>query len=283
MPRRAYPARGGGNPNVSLGGRVQHRAKSSYKLNFNTKTYQEGVININLGPDPEVRKSIFGEQLEHALGVDLVQIYNLKQGLNKFRTEGKKSASKEITQHRDLHTFHTIDHKTLTREEKQQALRSLIFLTKKGYRRVKPRMCADSSKQRRRLGYKKENYALSTCHTEPIFLTSVTGAKDGRKFATIDVPGIYLCASAAEEVIMPLEGRLAKLIVPVDPKLYQEYITVGEDEIPCLSVLITKALYGLLESALQWYTNFVWHWKQVALQPTHTILVSQRRSSTESA
>ena len=148
----------------------------------------------------------------------MVQIYNLKQGLNKFRTEGKKSASKEITQHRDLHTFHTIDHKTLTREEKQQALRSLIFLTKKGYRRVKPRMCADSSKQRRRLGYKKENYALSTCHTDPIFLTSVTGAKDGRKFATIDVPGIYLCASAAEEVIIPLEGRLAKLIVPVDPK-----------------------------------------------------------------
>ena len=104
-----------------------------------------------------------------------------------------------------------------TREDKRQALRSLIFLTKKRRGRVKTRMVADGSKQRKQPGYKKENFASPTCHTESIFITSVMGAKEGRKFATIDIPGAYLRAPAAEEVLMLLKGRLAELMVLVDP------------------------------------------------------------------
>ena len=111
--------------------------------------------------------------------------------MNKCGVEGDKSVSKELTQYRDLHTHHPVDPKTLTREDKQQALRSLIFLTQKRCGRVKTRIVADGSKQRKQPGYKKENFASPTCHTESIFITSVMGAKEGRKFATIDVPGAY--------------------------------------------------------------------------------------------
>ena len=86
------------------------------------------------------------KQLKHALEVALVQTYNLKQGLNKFGVEEEELVSKELTQHRDLDTYSPVDPKTLTREDKRQALRSLIFLTKKRCGRVKTRMVVGGSK-----------------------------------------------------------------------------------------------------------------------------------------
>ncbi len=50
----------------------------------------------------------------------------------------------------DIHTYEPIDPETMTRQQKSEALNSLIFLTEKRNGDVKSRMCGDGSKQRRR-------------------------------------------------------------------------------------------------------------------------------------
>ena len=91
------------------------------------------------------------------------------------------------------------------------------------------------------------------CHTKSVFITLVMGANGGREFATVNAPGAYLRAPAAEEMIMLLEDGLVELMVLVDPKLYREFVTIGGNGTPRLYVHMNKALYGLLESVLQWY------------------------------
>ena len=52
---------------------------------------------------------------------------------------------------------------------------------------------------------------------------------------------------------MLLKGKLAELMVQVDPKLYQKYITTNKKGEAMLYVRLSEASYGLLQSALLFY------------------------------
>ena len=52
---------------------------------------------------------------------------------------------------------------------------------------------------------------------------------------------------------MLLKGKLAELMVQVDPMLYRRYVTFNKKGEAMLYVHLSKALYGLLESALLFY------------------------------
>ena len=56
---------------------------------------------------------------------------------------------------------------------------------------------------------------------------------------------------------MLLKGHLAKLMVQVDPYLYQKYIIHNKKNQPLLYAKLTKAIYGLFTSALLFYQKFV--------------------------
>ena len=60
-----------------------------------------------------------------------------------------------------------------------------------------------------------------------------------------------------EDVVMRLEGRLAELMVKVDPSLYRKYITTSGKGEPILYVKMHKALYGMMRSALLFYRKLV--------------------------
>ena len=60
-----------------------------------------------------------------------------------------------------------------------------------------------------------------------------------------------------KDVIMVLEGPLAKMRVQVNPYLYNTYITTNSKGEPLLYVKMYKALYGMLRSALLFYRNLV--------------------------
>ena len=80
---------------------------------------------------------------------------------------------------------------------------------------------------------------------------------EGRDVACIDLPGAYLHAVNEDEVIMKMEGKLAELMVNVEPKLYRKYVTTGPKGKPILYVKLYKALYGCLKSALLFYKKLV--------------------------
>ena len=53
-----------------------------------------------------------------------------------------------------------------------------------------------------------------------------------------------------EDIFMLLEGKIAELIVKLDPKLYRKYIWDNKKEKPMLYDKLKKALYGMLQAAL---------------------------------
>jgi hypothetical protein len=119
------------------------------------------------------------------------------------------------------------------------------------------RACTDSSKERIEPGYKKEDGASTMAARDSILISSTINAHEGRNIATINIPGAFLNAYNDKDTIMLLKGCLAKLMVQVEPHLYCKYIIHSEKNQPLLYIKLTKAIYGLLKSALLFYRKFV--------------------------
>ena len=83
-----------------------------------------------------------------------------------------------------------------------------------------------------------------------MMMSCTIDAKENRHVAIADIPGAFLHADMDEEVYMLLEGKIAELIVKLDPKLYRKYIWENKKEKPMLYVKLKKALYGTLQAAL---------------------------------
>ncbi len=84
-------------------------------------------------------------------------------------------------------------------------------------------------------------------------ITATINAHEQRDVATIDIPGAFLNAYNDKETFMLLKGCLAKLMIQVDPNLYQKYIIYDKYNQALLYVKLSKAIYGLLKSALLFY------------------------------
>jgi hypothetical protein len=82
-------------------------------------------------------------------------------------------------------------------------------------------------------------------------ISATIDAHEGRKVVTIDIPSAFPNAYNDKETIMLLKGRLAKLMVQVNPQLYRKYIIHDSKNQPLLYIM--KAIYGLLKSALLFY------------------------------
>ena len=93
--------------------------------------------------------------------------------------------------------------------------------------------------------------------TDSVILTSTIDAHQGRDVATADMPGAYLHTDNNQETIMLLRGKLAELMVRVEPSLYRKFITTNAKGEAMLYVKLSKALYGLLQSALLYYKQLM--------------------------
>jgi hypothetical protein len=163
--------------------------------------------------------------------------------------------TKELKQLHNMKTFFPVDSKTLTKQEKQKAISSLMFLKEKRNGDVKGRACADGRKQRE--DFTKQDATSPTVSVDSIFLTAIIEAKEERDVACFDIPGAFLHAETNEDVTMLLKGPLAELMVLVDPSLYRKYVTFDSRGQPILYVKMHKALYGMLRSALLFYRKLV--------------------------
>ncbi len=123
--------------------------------------------------------------------------------------------------------------------------------------RVRAQAVTDGSKEPTQPGYKKENGASPTIATNSIMITAAIDAHEQCDVATIDIPGAFLHAYNDKETFMLLKGRLAKLMVQVNLQLYQKFVIHDKNNQALLYVKLSKAIYGLLKSALLFYRKFV--------------------------
>ena len=74
-----------------------------------------------------------------------------------------------------------------------------------------------------------------------------------RAIAILDIANAFLHATNNKKVLMLLQGKLAEMMVAVDPELYRKYVTYTSKGVPILYVRLSKALYGMLRAALLFY------------------------------
>ena len=99
-----------------------------------------------------------------------------------------------------------------------------MFLKQKRNGTIKGRGCADGRKQRQYTT--KEEASSPTVAIESVMLSCVLGALEERDVATVDIPGAFMQADMDDLVHMKLEGKMAELLVRIDPKLYREHIQI---------------------------------------------------------
>ena len=56
--------------------------------------------------------------------------------------------------------------------------------------------------------------------TDSIFMTGVVDAKEGREVAILDIANTFLHAEKNERKLMLLRGKLAEIMVKIDPSLH---------------------------------------------------------------
>ena len=130
---------------------------------------------------------------------------------------------------------------------------ALMFIVEKRNGVIKARKVAVGSKQQTFPGYSKSEWASPTVSTDGVILTSTIEAHKERNVDVNDLPNAFLNATNNEKTLMLLKGKLAELMVQIDPKIYRKHIITSSKGEPMLYVKLSKVLYGLLQSALLFY------------------------------
>jgi hypothetical protein len=92
---------------------------------------------------------------------------------------------------------------------------------------------------------------------DSIMITATIKAHKHWSVSTVDIPGAFLHAYNDKDTCMLLCGCLAKLMVQVNPAHYRKYFIYGKKNKALLYVKLSKAIYGLLKSAILFYKKFV--------------------------
>ena len=165
-------------------------------------------------------------------GSSFLETYSLTKGLKKFGEKGKQAAMKEMQQLHDRVCFEPIKLENLTPTEKKRALESLIFLVEKKSGEVKARTCANGSVQRNWMT--KEDSTSPTVSIPPLFSTAAIEAYKGMDVATCDKPNAFIQTEQPEfdkdgqKYIMKIRGKLAELLVEIDPETYGPFVIQEE-------------------------------------------------------
>eukprot|EP00957_Ditylum_brightwellii_P200690 15299047-Ditylum_brightwellii.AAC.1 len=115
--------------------------------------------------------------------------------------------------------------KDLTPLEKNRAMESLIFLTKKRDKTIKAKSCANGSTQRSYIA--REKAASPTAATEAILITGVIKAKQNRNIMMLDIPNTFiqtLVPEKGEKIIMKIRGLLVDIFLELCPGVYDKYV-----------------------------------------------------------
>ena len=103
-----------------------------------------------------------------------------------------------------------------------------FFITEKMNGEVNARKVEICSKRRKYDGYDKSNGSSPTVNTDSVFLTGVVDAHERRAVVILDIQNVFLRAENDEYVLMLLRGKLAELLVKVNPSLYRKYVITSK-------------------------------------------------------
>jgi hypothetical protein len=205
---------------------------------------------------PEFENSIFGYVLNQMTA---------KAGIKKHGKAAEAALMKEFAQLEALDVYESVDPKSLTKEQRHNALRAINLIKEKRDGVLKGRTVADGRAQRSI--YPKSQTASPTVGTDALLLSIMIDAYENRDVATADVVGAYLKAFMDDFVLMKFTGDSVDILCEMNPEHVKN--TTFENGTKVLYVRLIKAIYGCVKSALLWYELFHGHLKDMgfALNP----------------
>ena len=171
---------------------------------------------------------------------------SLKAGLRIFGDDGVRAVEKEMHQLHDRGAMIPVHKRSLTSEQRKEALAYLMFLKRKRCGKVKGRGCADGQKQRAYIA--KEEATAPTASTEAVFLTTVIDALENREVAVLDVPGAFMQADIDELVYVRFTGEMVDKLLHMDYDMYKDYVVTKKGE-KVMYMELLKVLCGTLRAA----------------------------------
>ena len=148
--------------------------------------------------------------------------HSMKKVIKLLREAGIDAVLQELQQLHDREVIKPKNASELSGSDKEGALQYLMFLRKqKRNGTIKGRGCADGKK---RDYTSKEESSSPTVAIESVMLSSIIDAKERRDIATVDIPGAFLQADTEDKIHMKLKGKMAELLVRIDPKLYRKNV-----------------------------------------------------------
>ena len=238
--------------NVVAGKRNRTTTTQPNVGSFGGKKYHVNMLNV--GHDEFARF----EEVKLGLYTTTVGIcfnqMTAKKGIELFGAKAVAAMFKEYKQLDDLNVLGRLNPDSLTDAQKRNALRAVNLIKIKRDGKCKGRTCADGSSQR---NYVPRDEASSpTLSLEALMAILLINAYEERDTAIFDVPGAYLHAKLPDSkfTILKIVGQFADIMCTVNPE-YQEDVRF-ENGKKVLYVRILAALYGMIESALLWYTLY---------------------------
>ena len=197
-----------------------------------------------------VRKSIRVME-RRAMGLHV----SLKKAIKTYGKDAYAAIRKELQQMVDRNVWLPVKPEDLSKRKYKRIIRSSMFLKEKflangDFEKLKARLVAGGNMQEKEL---HDSVASPTISTVAVFILLALAAISNKYIATIDVGAAYLEVEIGDndvegEVLMYLEPFVANVLCDIDPK-----VETCKDEQGRVVVKLTRALYGLVQSAKLWY------------------------------
>ena len=227
---------------------------ASMPSNITSFTGKYHVNMLNVGQDAFAKFERVKTKLHStAVGVCFNQM-TASRGIKLHGAKAVAAMFKEYKQLDDLEVLGRLTPENLTHEEKRNALRAVNLIKIKRDGKVKGRACADGSTQRQNVP--RDEASSPTLSLEALMALLLINAYEERDTAIFDVPGAYLHAKIPDDkfAILKIEGEFVDIMCEVNPE-YKDDVRF-ENGKKVLYVQILRALYGMIESALLWYTLY---------------------------
>ena len=192
-------------------------------------------------------------------GLSFLETYSLKKAKKKFPDRALPAAHKEWKQLHDRVCFVPIDVKSLSAEEKRKAIESFIFFVEKKSGVLKGREVIMGNRQR--VWMDKQESSSPTVMTDSVMISSSIDAHEERYVATADVPNAFIQTKLPDKdphgdrYTMKITGEMVDFLLELAPEIYSPFVTY-ENGRKVIYVIVKKAIYGMLQSALLFYKQW---------------------------
>ena len=183
------------------------------------------------------------------------QLFNLRRDLKEFGVEGVRGVKKELTQMHERVGFCAVAVSELSRRERQRAQEGLMLLTRKKSGEINGRLVYNGKGTRSWIS--REDKSSPTILNESLMLTCAINPFEKCNIMTLNIPNAYIQAEVppqekGERIVMKIRGKLVDWLCQVDSTAYLPFVVI-EKSVRVLYLLVTRAIYDMLQVGLLWY------------------------------